>query len=70
MNAFIKQEGKFNGDLSIQKSLHTFATDVVNAIIKKNAGIIPVSKQDELTNTEVADLARWEDHQKKHQEYK
>ena len=32
VKAFIKQEGKLNGDLSIQKSLHTFAKDVVNAV--------------------------------------
>ena len=64
MNAFIKQLGKLNGDLSIQKSLLTFAKDVINAVKKgrkKNAGTIPVSTQDELTNTEVPDPARWED---------
>ena len=56
MNAFIKQEGKLNGDLSIQKSLLTFAKDVINAVKKgrkKNAATIPVSTQDKLTNTEV-----------------
>ena len=34
VNAFIKQEGKFNGDLSIKKSLLTFAKDVINAVKK------------------------------------
>ena len=45
LKAFIKQEGKLNGDTSIQKSLHTFAKDVVNAVKKgrkKNSGTIPV----------------------------
>ena len=34
VNAFIKQEGRLNGDLSIQKSLLTFAKDVVIAVKK------------------------------------
>ena len=64
MNAFIKQEGKLNGDCSIQKSLLTLAKDVINAEKtgrKKIAGTIPISMQDKFTNTEMLDPARWED---------
>ena len=41
IKAFINQERRLNGDLGIQKSLHTFAKDVVNAVKKgrkKNSG--------------------------------
>ena len=64
MNAFIKQEGKLNGNLIIQKSLLIFAKGVINAVKqgrKMNAGTLPVCMQDELTNTEMPDPARWED---------
>ena len=46
IKAFINNnERTLNGDLGIQKSLHTFAKDVVNAVKKgrkKNSGAIPV----------------------------
>ena len=51
MNAFIKQLGKLNGDLSIQKSLLTFAKDVINAVKKgrkKNAATQRCSTQPDL----------------------
>ena len=35
VNAFIKQEEKLNEDLSIQKSLLTFAKDVISAVKKR-----------------------------------
>ena len=55
MNAFIKQEGKLNGDLSI---FAYFAINAVKKGRKKNAGTILVSIQDELTNTEMPHPAR------------